>query len=474
MIEVASYKGGTTPLQNDDVAQFRAGLDGVVLLQGSEGYEHARTVWNAAIDRRPALIARCTGATDVVKALCFARRHHLLTSIRCGGHNASGAAVAEDGLMIDLTPMSNVDVDPERGIAVVGGGATLGALDKATQAHGLATTAGVVSHTGVGGLTLGGGVGRLARKFGLACDNLTQVELVTADGDQLIVSDQSHPDLFWAVRGGGGNFGIVTAFTFRLHPIGTEVMFASAMHRLDDAGAALRFLLDFGRRSPREITTAAAFVTADDGSPVFSMSATHIAPLDDAVAALEPLVKFGTPLQTRMEVRPYLHVQSDADAVFPYGQRYYWKTHFIRDFPDEAIRILVDLFRRVPNARSLIAFQQYGGAIGDIPPGATAFANRDAQFDFIPVGIWQDAADEDKIVPWVRDVWWQIKPFGSGGVYLNNIGPEDTDRLREAFGGNLERLMSLKARYDPANFFRMNANIQPAQDAAAEGHQIPA
>jgi hypothetical protein len=460
MTVVSRYTGGFVELAPCHVEELRTQLRGELVLPGDAHYDKARTVWNAAIDKRPAMIARCADASDVVEAVKFARRQDILVSVRCGGHNIAGKAVAETGLMIDLTPMCDVRVDPENQTAVVGGGAALGDLDRATQAFGLATTSGVVTHTGVGGLTLGGGVGRLARKFGLACDNLLSVDLVTADGDQLIVSEDDNADLFWALRGGGGNFGIATAFTFRLHEIGTEVLYAAATHRIDDAKDALRFLLDFAPAAPREVTSQAVFATMEDGSAVVTIGACHIAPLDNAEAVLAPLVRFGSPVATRLEKRPYLDVQSDADLRFPYGQNYYWKTHLLKELPDAAIDKLIERYAAVPNSKSMIVFQQFGGAVRDIGAAETAFVNRDAEFDFLPAAVWHDENEAPALIDWVRGTWAEMKPFSSG-VYLNSLGGED-DRLSEAVGANEIRLREIKARYDPTNFFRLNANIKPA------------
>jgi FAD/FMN-containing dehydrogenase len=461
MTIVSQYTDGVIELAPVHVEELRAQLRGGLVLPGDAGYDKARTVWNAAVDKRPAMIARCADASDVVEAVKFARRHDILTSVRCGGHNIAGKAVADNGLMIDLTPICDVRVDPENKIAVVGGGAALGDLDRATQAFGLATTAGVVTHTGVGGLTLGGGVGRLARKFGLSCDNLKSVDVVTADGDQLTASEDDNADLFWALRGGGGNFGIATAFTFRLHEIGTEVLYAAATHRIEDAKDALRFLLDFAPAAPREVTSQAVLATMADGSAVVVIGACHIAPLDNAEAILAPLVRFGSPVATRLEKRPYLDVQSDADQRFPYGQNYYWKTHLIKELSQAAIDTIVECYATVPNSNSMIVFQQFGGAVRDIGAAETAFVNRDAEFDFIPAAVWHDERDAPALIDWVRRTWAAMKPFATGGVYLNNLGGED-DRLNEAVGANEARLREIKARYDPTNFFRLNANIIPA------------
>ena len=424
-------------------------------------YDRARTVWNAAIDKRPAVIVRCASEADVVEAVRFARQSEILISVRCGGHNIAGKAVAENGLMIDLTPICDVQVDPVNKIATVGGGAALGALDRATQEYGLATTAGVVTHTGVGGLTLGGGVGRLARKFGLACDNLISVDVVTAEGERITASLEDHPDLFWALRGGGGNFGIATSFKFRLHDIGNEVIYAAATHHLADAKAALGDFMEFATQAPREVTSQAAFAKMDDGTAVVNLGAVHIAPLETAEATLAPLLNFGSPMATRLEARPYVDVQSDADERFPYGQRYYWKTHLINKLPKDGIDALISSYEAVPDNRSMIILQQFGGAVRDVGPSDTAFANRDAEFDFIPAAIWNENEDPTSSIEWVRDTWEAMKPY-SCGVYMNGLGDGDDERLSDAVGANEARLREVKARYDPTNFFRLNTNIVPA------------
>ena len=461
MPEITRYTGGTIDLSALHIKELRDGLEGELLMPDDLGYDQARTVWNAAIDKRPALIARCANAEDVVEIVRFARQHEILISVRCGGHNIAGKSVAENGLMIDLTPICQVQVDPLKKTAAVGGGAALGDLDRATQKYGLATTAGVVTHTGVGGLTLGGGVGRLARKFGLACDNLISVDLVTAEGEQVTASLENHPDLFWALRGGGGNFGIATSFRFRLHDIGNEVLFATATHRLDNAKEALRYFMEFATSAPREVTSQAAFAKMDDGTAVVNLGAVHIAPLDAAEATLAPLINFGSPIATRLETRPYVDVQSDADVRFPYGQRYYWKTHLIDKLPEDGIDALIASYQAVPDNRSMIILQQFGGAVRDVRPQDTAFANRDAEFDFIPAAIWHEGEEPGPSVAWVRDTWEAMTPY-SCGVYMNGLGDGDDERLSDAVGANEARLRRVKARYDPTNFFRLNTNIVPA------------
>ncbi|WP_202396129.1 FAD-binding oxidoreductase [Stappia sediminis] len=451
-------------LEPGSLDALRGRFQGQVLLPADDGYDEARTVWNAAVDKRPALILRCADADDVAEAVKFARSRGLLVSVRCGGHNAAGKAVADKGIMIDLTLMNRVEVDPAIKIAVVGGGARLGDFDRAAQEHGLATTAGVVTHTGVGGLTLGGGVGILARKYGLACDNLLSIDLVTAEGERLVASEDENPDLFWALRGGGGNFGIATAFRFRLHEIGRKAWFAAATHPLEKSFGVLKFLMDYAPSAPREVASKAVFATAEDGARVVTIGATHVAPVENVPTVLRPVVEHGSPLVTRLEERPYLDIQSDADLRFPYGQHYYWKTHLIRALPDEVLDVLIGCFARVPNHRSMIILQQFGGAVADVATDATAFANRDAEFDFIPTAVWHEGEDSGPLIEWVRQTWAAMKPFATGGVYLNSLGSDEEDerRVGEATGANMARLRDIKARYDPDNFFRLNANIEPS------------
>ena len=460
--ELAALNGGLSRIGAQDVDRLEARLHGQLLRPGDDDYDAARTVWNGLVDKCPALILRCAGVADVIDAVNFARVFDLLVSVRCGGHNIAGKAVVEGGLMIDLSPMHGVHVDPARKIARVEGGATLGRLDRETQVFGLATTAGVVSHTGVGGLTLGGGVGRLARKYGLACDNLVSVEVVTADGGFLRASAEENEDLFWGLRGGGGNFGIATSFEFRLHEIGRHVRRAAVVHPIAAAKDALRFFRDFAFDAPDEVTAGAAFVTADDGSAMLSLSACHIAPLDAADQVIEPLTTFGGPQVSTLETIPYLRIQCDADQVFPHGQNYYWKTHFIDAMPDAAMDKLIDRFRAVPGPMSLMAFQHYGGAIRRVGPTATAFGNRDAEFDFLLVAIWRDPSESEAQIAWSRQTWEAMSPHATGGEYLNNLGDEGDDRIRAAVGDNYDRLVALKNKYDPTNFFRLNANIKPA------------
>jgi FAD/FMN-containing dehydrogenase len=453
--------GGATVVEEARVATFSSRLRGELLRPGHDGYEGARKVWNGMIDRRPALIVRCAGVGDVVDAVRFARERDLLVSVRGGGHNIAGKAVCDGGLVIDLSGMRSVHVDPAKRRARVEGGALLGDLDREAQVFGLATTSGVVTHTGVGGLTLGGGVGRLARKHGLACDNLLAVEVVTAAGDILRANATEYADLFWGVRGGGGNFGVVTAFEFQLHPVGPGVLGGIVVHRLEEARAALEFYHEYSRTAPDELSADAIFLTSPDGVRVFAISVCYVGPIEEGERVLQPLRRFGPPLSDEIRPLSYTEVQAAADAFFPIGLSYYWKSHFLREISTDAIEATVSHFARVPSPRSLLVFQQFGGAVSRVGRSETAFWHRDVQWDNFPVSVWTDPVDAETHVQWVREWWDLTKPFSIGGEYVNNFGEEGEDRVRAAYGANYEWLVALKNKYDPTNFFRRNANITP-------------
>ena len=437
-------------------------LKGNVVLPGSAGYDEARKVWNGAIDKRPAMIAYCAGAEDVARAVAFARSRDICIAVRSGGHNVAGLSVCDGGMVIDLSQMKQIEVDPVRRIARAEAGLNLGEFDRATQEHGLATTMGVNSDTGIAGLTLGGGFGKLGRKYGLTCDNLIAAEVVTAGGTILRASATEHPDLFWGLRGGGGNFGIVTAFEYRLHAIGTSLLVASALHRYDGAREAMRFYDEFARRAPDEADVDAALVTLPSGERFFSITGCYVGSHHDGERALSPIVRFGSPVETSLATVPYLEIQSGGDALFPRGRRYYWKAQFLREIGAGAIDALLDAYAKAPNTSSLLVFQHVGGAIARVPTPDSPYANRDAAFDCFPVAIWDDSADDDANMRWARELWSAVRPYSTGGVYANNLGEEGEDRVRDAYGENYARLAALKTRYDPTNLFRLNQNIRPA------------
>ncbi len=453
------------------IEKFRESLTGGLILPGDADYDEARRVWNGMIDRRPAMIARCADAADVATAVDFARDHDLTVSIRCGGHGVAGKAVCDDGLMIDLSQMDAVSVDVDARTARIEGGARLGNLDAATQPHGLATTAGMVSETGVGGLTLGGGFGYLGRRFGLTIDNLLAAEVVTAAGRQIRANATENPDLFWALRGGGGNFGIVTAFEFQLHAVGPDVLVGQSFFPISEAGDVLRFYRELMGDAPDELAASAFAVTIPPaeafpeeyrGEPGIAILACYSGDLEEGNAVLAPLGSFGSPILGFVQPMPYVELQSSFDQGVPDGQRYYWKSQFQRELSDEAIDTFVAHVTTLPGPFSLVGFEPLGGAINRVDADATAFPHRDAQF---ALGIWSgwgDPADDDAGIAWTRQLHAAMAPFASGGVYSNYQDQDDDGRTSDAFACNLERLKEVKAKYDPENFFRINQNIPPA------------
>jgi FAD/FMN-containing dehydrogenase len=425
-----------------------------MLKQGDPGYDGARTVWNAMVDRRPRVIARCQSVSDVVAAVRAARDLGLEIGVRCGGHSVLGLAVPEGGLMIDLTPMSAVRVDPARRRAVVRGGALLGALDRAAQRHGLATTAGNVSHTGVGGLTLGGGMGWLARQYGLACDNVVSYQVVTADGRLVRASQSEHPGLYWALRGGGGNFGVVVEFEFRLHPVGTRAVVAEFTFGPDQAAAALRAWRDLAAGAPRPATftaslrdghTAAGFVWVGD-----PQSGRRLARQLDAL---------GEPLTRHVGETSYLELQRRDDTPQGHARRRYWKGHYLRALSDEAIDALLARGENFPN----VSLQAYGGAIADLPDDAAAFSHRDTAFEYVAATSWTDPAEDQARMAAARRCAAAMTPFAHG-AYVNTLSDEGADGVRRAYPPHkLARLTAVKDAYDPDNAFHHNQNIPPSR-----------
>ncbi|MDR3097774.1 MAG: FAD-binding oxidoreductase [Paraburkholderia sp.] len=442
--------------------QLRATLRGTLVMPGDPDYDEARRVWNGTVDKRPAVIVYCADADDVAAAVRFASSIEAPVAVRSGGHNVAGLSVCDAGVVIDLSRMKQIDVDVDRRVARAEAGLKLGEFDRATMAHGLATTTGVVSDTGIAGLTLGGGFGKLGRKYGLTCDNLVAVEMVTADGQKRLASDSEHADLFWAVRGGGGNFGIATAFHFRLHPLDPELLVCSLLYPFEQARAALRFYDRFARSAPDEVSADAALVTHPSGARFFSISACYVGAPESGRPVLEPLMASGSPVERRLECVPYLRIQSNGDGAFARGRRYYWKAQFLREIGDGAIDAVLGAYERSPSLSSLLVFQHVGGAIARVTGSATAYQHRDASFDCFPIAIWDDAAEDAANVQWARSLWEALRPYSSGGVYANNLGDEGDERVKEAYGGNYARLASIKRQYDPGNFFRMNQNIAPA------------
>lgn len=433
---------------------------GRILVEGDAGYEQARKIWNGMIDRKPALIAQCMNSSDVQHAVKFAVKHNLLVSVRGGGHNVSGSAVCEGGIMIDLSQMKAIKVNPEEKLADVEMGATWGDFDKAAQQHGLATTGGLITTTGVAGLTLGGGVGWLVRKHGLSCDNVVEADVVTADGNLVKASSREHADLLWGIKGGGGNFGVVTSMKFRVHEVGT-VLGGMILHSRDKAGEVIRFYREFMKTAPDELTLYAGLLTSPDGIPVVAFVGCYSGDLEEGEAVLKPLREFGTPVADLFQPIPYVQMQSLLDGGFPHGNRYYWKSGFLKELSDEAIDLVISHMNANPSPFSATIFEYYGGVSSKEPEGGTAFPHRQPQFDLVIVSNWPGRQDDEKNIAWTRNLWEAMQPHLSHKVYVNLLGAEGEDRVREAYGENYQRLAALKRTYDPENLFRMNQNITP-------------
>ncbi len=441
-----------------------ARFSGVLLRLKDEGYEEARRVHNGLIDKRPALIARCRGTADIVEALALARETGLEVSVRGGGHNVAGRAVTEGGIMIDLSLMKGIHVDPKARIVHAQGGVLWGEFNRETALHGLATTGGVISTTGIAGLTLGGGVGWLIGKYGLAVDNLLSAELVTADGEVLTVSDEDHPDLFWALRGGGGNFGIAASLEYRLHPL-EQVYGGLAVYPLDGAQEVLRFFRDFTQSLPDDLMVVGGLVHAPDGSgvPLAALAVCHSGSIEQAEKDLRPLLDFGSPAMSQIGPLPYPAVNTMLDDGYPRGALNYWKTSFIRSLDDGAIDEMVDRFTACPSPMSGMFMEVFHGAATRVDPTATAVQHRMPGYNFLVTSVWTDMETTDENVAWARGTYDAIKPYLEDRRWLNYLDHDDAeDAVRSAYGPNYERLAAVKRRYDPDNLFRLNHNIQPA------------
>jgi len=412
------------------------------------------------IDRRPALVARCGHTRDVVTAIRFARVHRLRVSVKGGGHNVAGLAVCDGGLLIDLSPMQGVHVDPASRTVRVEPGVLWATVDRATQAHGLATTGGTVSHTGVAGLTLGGGLGWLTARHGLACDNLLRAEVVTSDGTTLTASEADHPDLFWALRGGGGNFGIVTSFELRLHPIGPMVLGGMVLHPLEQGRDVLRFYRDFSGRAPDDLTAFAVLMSLPDGARVVAIIAAWFGDITHGEATMAPLHAFGTPLADMVGPLPYVQLQQLLDAAAPHGISRYWKSGYAPALTDDIIEILTSSAATLSPLSALPIFQ-FHGAAARVPAPATAFVSRRDQYDINVLAQWVDPAEAAGHVRSARAIWERLAPHTSG-VYVNHLDHDDGQaRVKAAYGTNYPRLADIKKRYDPYNVFRHTNNILP-------------
>ena len=460
---------GTVELSEAAITAFRRRLAGSLLYPGQTDYDEARTIWNRLIDRRPALIARCAGADDVVTALRFAREHDLLLSVRGGGHNVAGNAVCQGGLMIDTSLMKGAQVDPVSSTIVAEAGLRWKDLDAATQRFELATTGGIVSTTGIAGLTLGGGHGWLARKHGLTCDNLRAVRVATADGRVVTASAEEHPDLFWALRGGGGNFGVVVSFEFRLHPL-AGVVAGLLLHPLSRAREVLKVYREVAATAADDLAVYVIVTVWHDGNPVIAIVPCYSGPPERAAEALRPLRGLGPALLDTVRPLTYGELQTMFDATNPAGAWYYRSGYLDGDrvHDDRFVDVLLDHCDfPSPSPLSRIVIEHLGGAVSRVGPEATAFSHRKSELDLIVIAGGFGPAETERNVQWARDTWGALRPFMSGGVYVNYLaGDEGPERVRAAYGSTYERLAAVKRRYDPDNMFRLNQNVSPGRAGA--------
>jgi FAD/FMN-containing dehydrogenase len=460
-------------LDADAMEAFAGGIRGAVVTPGDTGYDDARAIWNGLIDRRPALIVQCSGAADVVDAVNFARERGLLLSIKGGGHNVAGNAVNDGGLVIDLSAMRGVHVDPSTRTVRAQGGATWGDCDRETQLFGLAVPGGVVSTTGIAGLTLHGGMGHLRRKHGLSIDSLRSVDIVTADGRLRRASADENEDLFWAVRGAGSNFGVVTSFEFEAHPVGPMVMVGAVFYAAEDAPTVFPAWRDYMAEAPDELSSLAIFwnVPAAEpfppehhGKPVFIVAAPYAGPVEDGEAVVQPLRELAEPLIDLSGPWPFVGLQSGFDALFPKGQLRYWKSRALAELTDETIAEIADWAGRRPSPLTDVVTWHQGGAMSRVADEDTAYAGRDAAFLVTGEASWTDPAQSDEAIAWGREFWDAMGRHSTGGLYLNfpGLGEEKDALVKAGYGANYDRLARLKAEYDPDNLFCMNLNIAPA------------
>jgi FAD/FMN-containing dehydrogenase len=470
-IRVRTIHGPEVVLDAGQVTDYGSSLRGTLISPGQPDYDAARTVWNGMIDRHPALIARCRGAADVRASIAFARTHGLLISIKSGGHHIAGNAVADGGLLIDLSQLKSVRINPTDLTAWVEAGVTLGEFDREAQAFGLATPLGINSTTGVAGLTLGGGFGWISRRFGLTCDNLRAADIVTVDGALRRVDANHDPDLFWAIRGGGGNFGVVTAFEFDLHAVGPTVLAGLIVHPFDDASSVMGFYRDFVATTPEELTVWMVLRKAPPlpflpekwhGREVVVVVAVWVGDQAEGERVLKPLRAFGQPLADVIGPTPFAGFQTAFDPLLTPGARNYWKSHDLARLGDGALDVLQDFVSRLPSPQTEVFVGQLGKAVARVPADATAFGRRDAEFVVNVHGRWESAADDQRCIAWCRSFFDTLAPHALGTTYVNFMTEDEGGRVQAAYGPNYERLVALKQRYDPDNLLRMNMNLAPA------------
>jgi FAD/FMN-containing dehydrogenase len=469
-LTMATRTGGSTTIAGEAIESLAAGLRGELLTPTSLGYDDARSIWNAMIDRRPGMIVECAGPADVKTAVGFAREHGLLISVRGAGHNIAGNAVSDGGIMISLANMKSVRVDTTAKRAWVEPGVTLGDLDRETQAHGLAVPVGINSTTGIAGLTLGGGFGWLSRKYGLTIDSLISADVVTASGEMVRASELENADLFWGIRGGGGNFGIVTAFEFTLRPVGPEVLAGLIVHPFRDAKEILKYYREFAAETPDELTVWVVmrkapplpFLPEDvHGTDVLVLAAMYTGDMAEGEKALAPLRKFGNPIADVISPHQFTDFQSAFDPLLTPGARNYWKSHDFLELSDDLLDVLAAYAGKLPDAQCEVFIAQMGGATNRVPADATAYRHRDAQFIMNVHGRWDDPKSDEKCIAWCRELFDAATPYATGGVYVNFMTEEEAQRVEAAYGASYEKLVALKNKYDPTNMFRLNQNIRP-------------
>ncbi len=463
-LKVITTTGTDTVLKEAVVEELSGSLRGELLCPGDandDEYNEARALWNAMCDKRPALIVRCVEVADVISAVNFARTHRIPVAVRGGGHNVAGSGACEGGLMLDLSRLKSMRVDPVSRTARAEPGLTWGEFDRETQDYGLATTGGICSETGIAGVTLGGGFGWLMRKHGLALDNLLSVDIVSADGQLRQASATENADLFFGVRGAHSNFGVVTSLEYRLHPVGPTVLAGMVLHPLEKGREALQFFRAYTSQAPDEMSVWAALLTSPDGHPLVALLACYIGPGELGEQVVRPLKEFGPPLADLIQPMPYVKAQSLIDASFPKGRYNYWKSHLLRDLSDDAIDTLIEGFASVASPYSSVLIEQLGGAVNRVGKDETAFNHRAAPYDVVIMPMWSDPAESAQHTRWADELWRALQPSSSGGVYVNYLGNEGEARVRAAYGTNYERLVTLKNKYDPLNLFRFNQNIKP-------------
>jgi len=459
------------------IESFKLSLRGQVFCPGESGYDEGRKIHNAMIDRRPAIIARCAGVADIIAAVKFAREHEIKASVLGTGHHVAGVSLCDDGIVIDLRAMKGIHVNPALRTARVEPGVTWGELNHELQTFGLAATGGYVGTTGVGGLTLGGGLGWMVRKYGCALDNLISADVVTAEGRFLTASLKQNEDLFWGLRGGGGNFGIVTSFEFQVHAAGT-VLAGLVLHPLSKGREAVRFWREYEETTPEEMSNGLVLFTAPPElplpeallrEPIVALGGVYVGPLAEAEKALQPLREFGPPAADIYQPMPYSAAQSMADFLWPKGLCSYWKSSFLRGLSDGAIDTILDFYSKTPSPRTVVVVEHDGnGAFDRVPADSTAFGHRNWPYNLVVTTMWMDPTDADVNIQWTREFMQAMQPFLADAAYVNYLGEVTDDGVRLAYGQKYERLAALKAKYDPTNFFRLNQNIKPTQAATSK------